>query len=272
MPEKPVSNIIKLSSPETREYWEIPVLFEDTHLLALNKPPRLLTSTDRSDPQRPNLMSLLHHDIVHGASWARARPGLSYLMNAHRLDFETSGVVLLAKSKSVLIALANLFGSEKVNKIYVALVHGLPKANSFAVEAKLAPHPSKTGLVRVDPKRGTRSRTDLEVREHFAGYTLLRSSLRTERSHQIRVHLQHVGLPIVGDAAYGGRALLLSRLKSEYRLKPNKAERPLISSTALHAEELSFDHPATGERLKITAPWPNDLTVAVKYLRRYAGA
>src|SRR6185436_4535051 len=104
--------VIKLSAPATRQFWEIPVLFEDEHLLALNKPSHLLSSADRYDPQRPNLMKLLHAGIERGAPWAKAR-GMSYLMNTHRLDFETSGVILLAKSKPVLVAVANLFGSEK---------------------------------------------------------------------------------------------------------------------------------------------------------------
>jgi RluA family pseudouridine synthase len=269
MSNKP-ANVIKLSSPATRQYWEVPVLFEDDHLLALNKPPLLLTSPDRDDPSRPNLMKLLHQDIECGAIWVKARPALSYLMNAHRLDFETSGVILLAKSKPVLVALANLFGSEKPIKIYVALVQGAPKHNSFQVEAKLAPHPLKRGLMRVDHKRGKRSRTEIEIRERFVNHTLLACRPRTARMHQIRVHLQHIGLPIVGDPTYGGSPLLLSRLKSDYHLKPNATERPLISSTALHAEELSFAHPVNGTEVTITAPWPKDFAVAVKYLRRYS--
>ena len=121
---------IKLSSPATRKFWEIPVLFEDEYLLALDKPGGLLTSPDRYDPQRPNLMKLLHAAIAGGKPWARER-GLNYLMNAHRLDFETSGVILLAKSKPALVALANLFGSEKPLKKYAALVQGTPTAGKI---------------------------------------------------------------------------------------------------------------------------------------------
>ncbi len=142
---------IKLSSPAAREFWEIPVLFEDDYLLALDKPGGLLTSPDRYDPQRPNLMKLLHTAIAAGKPWARER-GLNYLMNAHRLDFETSGVILLAKGKPALMTLANLFGSEKPLKQYVALVQGTPAEEKFEVDAGLAPHPARTGLMRVDPK------------------------------------------------------------------------------------------------------------------------
>jgi RluA family pseudouridine synthase len=279
-----VSAALKLSSPvprafaateprpdeagRRREFWEIPILFEDEHLLALDKPAGLLTAPDRYDPQRPNLVELLQAAIAGAKPWARER-GLNYLMNAHRLDFETSGVLLLAKSKPVLVTLANLFGSEKPLKKYVALVQGTPREDQFEVDARLAPHPVKTGLMRVDPKRGKKSRTKFAALEKFSGYTLLRCEPLTGRTHQIRVHLRQAGLPVVGDTLYGGWPLLLSRLKRDYRLKPGREERPLISRVALHAEELTLPHPVTGERLTITAPWPKDLKVAVKYLRQY---
>lgn len=259
---------IKLSAPATREYWEIPVLFEDDDLLALDKPAGLLSSPDRYDPQRPNLMKLLHAAIADGKPWARERH-LSYLMNAHRLDFETSGVMLLAKNKPALVALANLFGSEKPLKRYVALVQGTPAEDKFDVDARLAPHPVKIGLMRVDPKHGKKSRTRFEMLEKFSGYTLLQCEPLTARTHQIRVHLRHVGLPVVGDDLYGGKKLWLSRLKRDYRLKPGHEERPLLARVALHAETLTLPHPVTGRTVTIAAPWPKDLKVAVKYLRQF---
>lgn len=264
-----MSEIIKLSSRPTREFWEVPVLYEDEHLLALDKPARMLTSPDRYDPSRPNLMKLLHQGIERGAPWA-ARRRLTYLMNAHRLDFETSGVILLARSKQVLVALVDMFSREKPFKRYTALVHGNPVKTAFEIDAKLAPHPVKTGLMRVDEKQGKRSKTLFEQTEKFEGYSLIACQPLTGRTHQIRVHLRQAGLPIVGDELYGGSPLLLSRLKSGYRLKHDRAERPLIARTALHADELRLAHPVTGVEVSMTAPWPRDLTVAVKYLRRYA--
>lgn len=262
-------NVIKLSAPATKEFWEIPVVFEDEHLLALNKPPRLLTSPDRYDPERPNLMKLLHRDVERGAPWAKQR-NISYLSNAHRLDFETSGVILLAKSKPVLVDLANLFGSEKPVKTYVALVHGTPLKDKFHIDAKLGPHPNRPGIIRVDEKQGKKARTLFEVRERFEFSSVIQCRPLTGRTHQIRVHLQKAGFPIVGDSTYGGRPLLLSKLKSSYRLKEKKTERPLVASTALHAEELIIMHPVTGDQVRMEAGWPKDLSVAVKYLRRYS--
>ena len=266
-----MSAAIKLSSPATREFWEIPVLFEDGHLLALDKPAGLLISPDRYDPQRPSLMKLLHTAIAGARPWARER-GLDYLMNAHRLDPEMSGVILLAKNKPALIALANLFGAEKPVKKFIALVQGQPPENQFEVNAKLAPHPVKIGLLHVDPKNGKKSKTQFEVLETFprGGHALLKCEPLIGRPHQIRVHLRYAGFPVVGDELYGGKPLWLSRLKPNYRLKPGHEERPLLSRATLHAEELTLPHPVTGEVLTITAPWPKDLRVAVKYLRQFA--
>jgi RluA family pseudouridine synthase len=266
-----MSATIKLSSPATREFWEIPVLYEDAHLLALDKPSGLLVSPDAAEPDRPSLTGLLHAAIERGAPWAR-EGGRAYLMPAHRADAETSGVLLLAKSRPVLVTLADWFSAEQPGDRHLVLAHGAPAEDRFTVEAKIARHPVRPGFMRVDSQRGKRSRTLFEVREKFAGYTLLQCDALTHRLHQIRVHLRYLGLSAVGDMAYGGRPLFLSSLKPVYRLKPNQTERPLLARTALHAEALTLPHPVTGTELTITAPWPKDLTVAVKYLRRYAAA
>src|SRR5436190_592120 len=268
---KPGHAVIKLSAPETREFWPIQVLWEDARLLALDKPSGLLTSPDRYDPRRPNLITLLHRGIARGAAWARERQ-LGYLANANRLDFEASGVVLLAKDKPALIALAKQFGVEQANKTYVALARGDPPQDAFAINAKLAGDAARLGLMRVDPREGRKATTLLEVTERFSGYTLLKCRPITDRAHQIRAHLRHSRMPIVGDTQYGGPLLLLSELKTDYRFKPNVAERPLIDCIALHLEELTFEHPLTGAAQTIAAPWPKDLMVALKYLRRYAVA
>ena len=231
---KPLDALLKLSAPATGEFWQIAVLWEDLHLLALDKPSGLLTSPDRSDPQRPSLTKLLQRDLVRGASWARRRQ-LTYLAKAHRLDVETSGTLLLAKDKPTLVALADQFGAEKPLETYLALVHGSPAESSFEVEAKLAAHPARAGLARVDRRQGKRAKTLFEVVERFSGYALLKCQPLTGRTRQINAHLRHAGCPLVGDLLLGGRPLLLSRLKPEYRFKSDQEERPLIGRVALHA-------------------------------------
>jgi RluA family pseudouridine synthase len=266
-----VSASLKLSSPTTQQFWEVAILYEDDHVLALDKPAGLATASDPANPDTPNLADLLYTGIERGVPWSREQ-GRAYLAPAHRLDSPASGLILLAKNKHVLAALLDAFGVEKPGRAYVVLVQGTPAEDRFQNGAKVAPNPVQPGAFRVDPHHGKRSRTAFEVIEKFGGYTLLKSEAWTDRPHQVRVHLRNLGLPLVGDELYGGRPLLLSRLKRDYRLKPNRTERPLIARAAIHAEALSFTHPATGAALTIAAPWPKDLTVAVKYLRRYAAA
>jgi 23S rRNA pseudouridine1911/1915/1917 synthase len=262
---------IKLSSPETHGFWEVDVLFEDRDLMALSKPFGLLSSPDCHESLKPSLIDLLHAGIAAGKPWAKNRQ-LCYCKNVYQLDLEISGIFLLAKSKRVQAQLADLFGSGKSLTRFIALVQGQPSRDLFEVSAKLAPHPERANLVRIDPRNGKRSLTVFRVRERFSGWTLLSCEPSTLRKHQIRVHLKSAGLPVAGDPLYGGKPLLLSRLKREYRLKPEQAERPLICRPALHLEELSLPHPATGAKLTISAPWPKDIQVGIKYLRRYAGA
>ena len=264
-----MSAVIKLSSPATKEFWEIPVLFEDEHLLALDKPAGLLVAPDRHDEARPSLMKLLLDGLAAGKPWARER-NLTYISNAHRLDYETSGVLLLAKTKAALITLADFFGAEKPLRHYLVLAWGRPLEANFEVDAKLAPHPVKPGQMGVNPLEGKKSRTEFTVLEQFSDWALLRAAPFTDRPHQIRVHLKHAGYPVVADELYGGKKLWLSRMKRDFRLKPGREERPLISRATLHAEELSLPHPVTGEPLVIQSEWPKDFRVAVKYLRQYA--
>jgi RluA family pseudouridine synthase len=270
-PQFSMQPLIKLSSPNTKEFWKIPVLFEDDALLAIDKPSGLLISPDRYDPERANLMKLLHRDIARGAAWAIERK-ITYLANAHRLDFGTSGVVLLAKTKPALIELANQFSIEKTGKIYLTLVQGSPELDEFEVDASLAPHPTRPQFIRVDEKNGKRSRTAFRALERFKGYTLLQCMPFTGRTHQIRVHLMSKHLPVVADESYGGRPLMLSSLKKNYRLKPGREELPLIGRLALHASQLTVIHPVTRDSVTIDAPLPKDFSVALKFLRRFASS
>lgn len=262
---------IKLSSPATGQFWEIAVLFEDEHLLALDKPAGLAVAADPENPDQPNLTDLLHRAIAEAKPWA-VEHGLSFLQPGHRLDCEVSGVLLLARSQPALASLANQFGSAIPRVKYVTVIQGVPAEDQFEIEAKLAPHPTQPGRMHVDSKGGKRSSTRCTVQERFDGWTLIHCEPANARPHQVRVHLRHAGLPAAGDSMYGGRPLLLSRLKPNYHLKPGRFERPLLERATLHVEELSLPHPVTAQPLTIRAPWPKDLSVAVKYLRRWVAS
>jgi len=260
--------VLRLSSAESRESWEIPVLYQDEYLLALDKPARLPVTPDPREPAGLALTTLLHRGVAEGKPWARER-SLGFLASVNRMDSEATGVVLFAQSKEVLRQLSDLFGADKPVRLYVALVDGSPGQNEFDIQARIGPHPTREAVMRVNPGSGKHCHTRVRVLERFSKHTLLECAALTDRPHQLRVHLAHVRLPITGDSVYRGRPLLLSKLKSGYRLKPGHQERPLIDRPALHAERLEFPHPVAGTSLALTAPWPKALTVAVKYLRRY---
>ena len=135
---KSVKAVIRLNWPATGEKWEVPILHEDCRLLAVSKPAGLLTSPSRYDLEKPNLMGLLHKEIERSAPWAVQR-GLTYLANAHRLDYETSGVIVLARDKAALINLANQFGTPNPEKVSVGLIQGVPEEDTFEVDLRLAP-------------------------------------------------------------------------------------------------------------------------------------
>jgi RluA family pseudouridine synthase len=265
---KTLGATIKISSPTTREFWEIPVLYENDELLGLNKPAGLSIAPTQADPAQPSLMALLHQGIAQTKPWAAERR-LVFLMYAHRLDSEASGVLLFAKSKAMLSRLLDLFGSEKATLSYVTLASGHPAEDRFSVASKLAQHPTKPGVMRADNKFGKRSQTAFEIIERFHDWTLLRCQLLTNRPHQVRVHLGRVGMRAAGDEVYGGKPLLLSRIKPDFRLKPGHKERPLIDRACLHVERLTISLPGE-EVLVLEAPWPKDLQVALKYLRKFA--
>lgn len=244
----------------SRAWSAVEVLHEDDDLLAVNKPVGLIVVPDRWDKEKDNLVDLLQS----------SRPG-EYLANVHRLDKNTSGVLLLAKNKPALVKLVRQFSDRTTHKTYVALIHGAPLDDTTTIDLPIAPHLKRAGLSRIDRKAGKPAMTIARVAERFLYHTLLTIELHTGRLHQVRVHLQAIGCPLVGDADYGGAPLLLSQIKPKYKAKDGEAERPLLDRPALHAEQLTVHQPTTGNPVTIRAPWPHDLVVALKYLRRFSG-
>ncbi len=249
---------------------DIEILYDDETLLALNKPAGLLVAPDRWDKKREHLVGLLQAAIRTGQPWIAAR-GIVQLSNVHRLDAPTSGVILFARTRAALINLAEQFHDRHPAKVYSALTLGAFPEDETVVDQPIAPssaHPGRSIIA----SSGKPARTRFTVLERFKGYTLVRAEPETGRLHQIRVHLQSIHCSLVGDPQYGpGTPLLLSNIKPDYRMKP-EGEKPLIGRPALHAESITLQHPMTREPITITAPWPKDLTIGVKYLRKFAQA
>jgi 23S rRNA pseudouridine955/2504/2580 synthase len=218
---------------------EFSVLFEDEHLLAIDKPAGV---------------------AVHGGSGVafgvieqlrRARPGAKFLELVHRLDKETSGVLLLAKRRSALTALQEQFRNRDTAKHYAALVFGAWPASKKVIDVALHKTLDAQGERRVRPVAadhadGRRSITLVKLAKAFAEASLLDVTLKTGRTHQIRVHLANEGHPIVGDPKYGDFTLNRQIARGERR----------FGRMFLHARQLGFDHPASGERITLSAPLP----------------
>lgn len=236
------------------------VLYADEHLLAVNKPAGLLSLPHGWDGDQPHLRGLL--EAQYGPLWM-----------VHRLDRDTSGVLVLARSPGAHRALNEQFARRRVSKVYRALVCGEPEWERYTVRLKLRKNGDRTHRTVIDVRFGQAAATDLRVCERFRGYTLLEAHPRTSRTHQIRAHLGAVDFPLVADALYGdGRSLFLSQLKPGYRggRDGRRPECALIERPALHAFSLCLAHPQTGEDLLLEAPYPKDFTAALRQLGRYA--
>ena len=239
-----------------------PVIFEDECLIAFDKPSGLAIAPDRRDKMAVNLLELV-----------RAKMGPD-VVNVHRIDDETSGLVLWAKTKVALDFLSGQFQSKTVVKSYDALTVGVPATDKFSVDLVLKEDEGRPGRMCVVKKHGKASVTEFLVMEKFpqpAGRpSLAHLECRplTGRTHQIRVHLAVSGTPVLNDPLYGNESqLLLSDLKRGYKGRAD--ERPLISRLALHASSLTFTHPRSRERMTLDSPRPKDFDVALKYLRKY---
>ncbi|MBI5435168.1 MAG: RluA family pseudouridine synthase [Planctomycetes bacterium] len=244
------------------------VLREDEHVIAIDKPSGLAVEPER-DVMRPSLLGgLVELSRARGAGIAgrgEFRPRL-----VHRLDKETSGVVLFAKTLEAEQKLREGFDGGTVHKEYLALVEGehpLPDGESAVLDFPIGGDRRKSGLMCVTDE-GKPARTEISVAERFHGYTLLRARPLTGRTHQIRVHLSHEGFPLAVDPFYGRqRTLLLSQLKNDYRKKRGEEERPLIDRTTLHAAAIEYEG-VDGARVRVEAPLPKDFSRALKQLAK----
>ncbi|MGE5236554.1 MAG: RluA family pseudouridine synthase [Acidobacteriota bacterium] len=239
---------------------EIPldVLFEDAHIIVVNKPPGLVIHPAAGNPDGTLVNALLAHCRDLSGVGGVERPGI-----VHRLDKDTSGVLIAAKTDLAHRALSLSFRWRTTDKRYLAVVFGSPKADEGIVDAPIARHPSERKRMAV-VEGGRAARTLWQVRERFDGVTLLECRLVTGRTHQVRVHMAHVGHALVGDPLYAGRQwrnLGNQELAARCRDFPRQA---------LHAWRLSITHPATGEPMTFEAPLPADLQELLAPLRAAA--
>ena len=270
-----------------------PIIYEDDALVVFDKPSGLLVAPDRWDKARANLMGLVHAHPRYGRTVA----------NVHRLDADTSGVLVCTKTKPALDFVTGQFQSKTVQKTYHAFVVVLPPEqamkvlepirdatgalpDAFTVDVALGEDERQPGRMRVFKGRGGKDcMTEFRTLERFgdgrsapherggataSGFAFVECRPLSGRTHLLRVHLAVAGAPILNDAFYGTPdvQLLLSNFKRGY--KGREEEKPMIPRLALHATELTLTHPVTREPLTLRAPLPHEFEVALKLLRRFA--
>ncbi|TVR80427.1 MAG: RluA family pseudouridine synthase [Saprospirales bacterium] len=230
----------------------IEIIFEDNQLVVISKPSGLLSIPDRYRHKLPSAKSLLEAES-------------SGVLTVHRLDRETSGIMVFAKNELAHKHLNNQFLERTVEKSYLLLVHG-SCPGSGRIEVNIGIHPTQNKMVVVK-KGGKASVTEFETVQNWGRYSLVRARLLTGRTHQLRVHFSHIGHEIVGDPLYSNKGFLfLSQFKKKYRPPADRPEKPLMERLALHADMISFNHPVTGDRLQFKAEMPKDFRASVRQL------
>jgi RluA family pseudouridine synthase len=228
----PRLNFIELGRGRNVE--RIPILYEDRAVLAIDKPAGWMLVPSTWQRTARNLQAAIESSINGGDFWARSR-NLKFLRYVHRLDAETSGILLFAKSRGALDACAKLFETRAMEKIYLAVVEGVPKQNEWKCQIALAPDPRRIGSMKVDAREGKPAETAFRVLQTRAAgpksFTLIEARPVTGRTHQIRIHLAQAGVPIVGDELYGREGESLG-LRSVYLAYTDPFQRRRVEITA----------------------------------------
>jgi 23S rRNA pseudouridine1911/1915/1917 synthase len=251
---------VRLPAPQAAvplpEEIPIAVVHEDRHLLVVDKPAGLVVHPGAGRATGTLVNALLHRVRDLSGIGGVLRPGI-----VHRLDRGTSGLLVVAKDDASHLALSRQFAGRSVEKEYLAVVLGVPRAAEGTIDAPIGRDPVHRRRMSVRAPRGRPARSTYRVVEALDGAALLRVRIATGRTHQIRVHLAALGHPVAGDPTYGGRRRPASR-RPEARAALEGLTRP-----ALHAARLAFTHPFTAERLSFESPLPPDLQALIAALR-----
>jgi 23S rRNA pseudouridine1911/1915/1917 synthase len=253
---------VSLDLPERHVHEVLPepiplsVMYEDSHIIVLNKPPGLVVHPAPGNYTGTLVNALLYHYGslpslgAGGGADARERAGI-----VHRLDKDTSGVMVVARTQEALRSLSTQFRNRVVGKKYLALVAGVIKKGSGTIEVGLGRHVKERRKISVHTHKAREAVTGFVVKERYPSATLVEVEIKTGRTHQIRVHMAYVGHPVLGDRVYGGG-------------KSEKYGERIIGRQMLHAESLSLLHPETGHPMTFSAPPPADMAEIIEKLRR----
>jgi 23S rRNA pseudouridine1911/1915/1917 synthase len=219
----------------------IPIVYEDRSVLAIDKPAGWMLVPFSWQKTSHNLQAAIVSSIASGAFWARSR-NIKFLRYVHRLDAETSGILLFARSQGALDTFGDLFENRQMDNTYLAIVEGIPKQMEWECESKLGPDPRKLGRVIVDERNGKDAHTFFRVVHQKENRALVEARPVTGRTHQIRVHLARAGLPVVGDELYGRPPAA------------GQGKNPKLFPLGLRAVHLSYKDPFTRKPVEIAAP------------------
>jgi 23S rRNA pseudouridine1911/1915/1917 synthase len=237
------------------------ILYEDEHLAAINKPPHMVVHPARGNWKGTLTAALAHHFQQLSDAGGPARPGV-----VHRLDRETSGVIVIAKTNRAHFELSSQFESRVTEKEYRAIVCGHPDRDRDLLDLPIGIHPYQREkmAIRADHSTSREAQTFYEVLERFSGFAFMRLVPRTGRTHQLRVHLAHIHLPVLCDRQYGGRCEI-----RQGELRGDRDDTLLLSRQALHAYSLRIQHPITRLPLEFVAPLPDDMQRVLDELRQF---
>jgi len=237
----------------------IEIIYEDSNILVINKPSGISVTKDRSGKE--NLLHILQKQLC-------APP--ADLRLVHRLDKDASGVMLLARNVTTQTTMTTYFSERLVRKTYLAFVRGIPRDKRGLVQAPLAASEKKPQLMTIDPRKGKDAVTEWKLLADFGTVALLAVFPLTGRTHQIRVHLQSIGMPLAVDPLYSSKAgLFLSEFKADYRLGKNQTEKPLIDRLTLHSYQLEFKETLPNAPNYFVARLDKKFAAAIKMLTKH---